>query len=286
MIGITCVGTYWSPWLPYTVASIYPICEKIYIGNAGLDINHPDQQQYLVPLPQVKKMVAEIDVDNKIVVVENFNPSEIAGRPVRMLTQFQAGKQTDPDWFDPRAISFSAALWQAKRDGGKHFMNIHSDEVMYDDNVALLASDGKKGRIAFQYEIARDAFTLSPQQPGAPFDDSVYTFMGVKNFQGLTQGCAPDISWHLVPAYNVHCIHARHANPPGLTDEERYQHYHGRCWFRYYTNEGLWGSELEERAHHTAMDMLTNEARIPPGTFKPPQTIIEGYEKHVRLHHV
>jgi hypothetical protein len=137
-----------------------------------------------------------------------------------------------------------------------------------------------RGYTSNQLETRVDTFHLAPQQPSSPYDDSVF-FYKCHERQIYGGGGSPDINSYRDSCDKVHCIHARTANPPGLTSVEKFLHFYGRIWFSLATNSGLWGAELEKAAEASAKSWLETKTD-QLATIHPPEVVIEGPAAYAR----
>jgi len=263
LVGILSIGTYWSPWFPFCIASIYPICDEIIVVNGGFDLKNPCRDEWNIPLERVSREIATLDVDGKIVEVKDFSLEDIEHK-APLITQAEASKQGMAqtgailvwrgDWYDMRGLGLTLANEVAVKKRADIILKIDSDQVCYKDAIGLRKET--QGLILHQYEFLGDVFHLTEPPPASPWNDSVFTYLA-KAGQYYGGGGAPCIAPATrEPISKYHCAHLRYANPLFSSLEERFQHFFGRLWFAYYTNEGLWGEELDKRASHGATELL------------------------------
>jgi len=246
------VGSYWSPWTPYTIASVYPFVDEIIIVNGGFDLSNPKKDEFTVPLKQLKPCVEDLDIKNKIRVIENHVTGDVA---VKLEVKQQFEGKNAPGWYDQRGLNISLANQVAVENGADVILKIDSDQVCYENLYRMAGME--PGYILYQYEVCIDADHLCPRQPDSPWNDSVFFYEAKKN-QFYGGGGSPDIKAARKFTKEIRCIHARNANPPGLSDEERFQHFYGRRWFSEWTNHGFWGDELKEICEESAKNHLIN----------------------------
>jgi len=67
IVASTCVGTFTSPWLEYTIASIYNVVDEIIVVNGGYDLKNPSIDNK--KLERESKVIKEIDINGKITEV-------------------------------------------------------------------------------------------------------------------------------------------------------------------------------------------------------------------------
>lgn len=250
LTGIVTVGSYYSPWFAPGLASFY-FCDEIIVTNGGYDLSNPKQEEYNVPLKQISRDIADLDVDGKIFEWTGWTVKDLKHDLV-LSTEFQNRENTVPHWADMRGVGLTLALEKAVERGADMILKWDSDQVGFSDCIDLVRN--MKPVNFHQTELVGDYF-LSDPPPASPYNDSVYTFIAERQafFGG---GGAPAITDSRMPTDKHHCLHLRSANPPELSYEEKFAHFYGRCWFRYWTNEGLWADALHERAVKSARDLF------------------------------
>jgi len=288
--GILSVGSYYSPWVPFTLASIYPICDFIVVVNGGYNPKSPNKDEYNIPLEKVSKDIATLDFEGKIIEVKGFSLEDLEHK-VPLMTQAEANKKGlaetgailvwKGNWYDMRGLGLTLANERAVKQGAQMILKIDSDQACYRDVIELRRE--KIGLILHQYEFLGDLFHLAHPPPSSPWNDSVFTYVA-KPGQFYGGGGAPVISTDREPTSNYHCAHLRYANPLFASDEERFEHFYGRLWFAYYTNEGLWGEELKKRAEHGAKELLKrvgkpSDVSAPEVCLTDPVSYIEEIKK-------
>jgi len=278
LAGILTVGTYYSPWIPYTIASIYQICDFMVIVNGGYDIKNPNKNEYNIPLEKVIKDIASLDIKGKIIEIKGFTVEDIEHK-APLMTQAEASKQGmvqtgailvwRGNWFDMRGLGLTLANETAVKRGANMILKIDSDQVCYRDVLSFRAETG--GLIFHQYEFLGDVFHLAEPPPASPYNDSVFSYLA-KRGQYYGGGGAPAIFTEREPTSKYHCAHLRYANPLFSSNHEKFEHFFGRLWFAYYTNEGLWGEELKRRAEHGARELLKRTGK--PSNVAPPDVCL------------
>jgi len=286
LAGILTVGTYYSPWFPFTIASIYPICDFVVVVNGGYDLKNPNKNEYNIPLEKVTKDIASLDIHGKIIEVKNFTIEDIEHK-APLMTQAEASKQGmvqtgailvwKGNWFDMRGLGLTLANETAVKEGASMILKIDSDQVCYKDIIELRTET--QGLILHQYEFLGDISHLSEPPPASPWNDSVFTYRA-KHGQYYGGGGAPAIFTERGPTSKYHCAHLRYANPLFSSEQERFEHFFGRLWFAYYTNEGLWGEELKRRAEYGARELLKRIGK--PSDISPPEICLEDPLNYIR----
>lgn len=278
-IGITTIGTYYSPWFPHTIASIYNHVDEIIVVNGGYDLNNPQRNVINVPLKRASNDIKHLDINGKIFEVTDHNLDEIYHK-AEVTTQFDANRRKKNEgWWDIRGMNMTLAQELAYRLGADWILKIDSDQVCYPDVGRI--KDIKKGLIFHQYEFVGDVMHLDDPGPDSPYNDSVFIYKAKPNgfYHG---GGSPSIFADRIFTDKIHCAHLRYANPTWLSDEEKYEHFFGRAWWRKFTGDGLWGQDLIDNAERTAKHDLNKPNREsdvpPPGVcaYKDPITYIEA----------
>ena len=272
LAGILACGTFYSPWTPFCIASIYDVVDELVIVNGGYDMGSPDINEYNVPLEQVTKDIEVLDVDSKIVEVRDFSIDDL-GHTFEVSTQRRADREGLEEWFDVRGLNITLANELAVAMGATDILKIDSDQVCYSDVTAsnpdivvggehpFNLKQESNGCIFHQTEFVGDCGVglqnyLFLPKPSNAYNDSVFTYRASASDYYLGGG-GPMVG----PRENTnsyHCAHLRHANPAWLSREEKLEHFYGRFWFRYLTNDGLWGDELESAARRSAIEMIAH----------------------------
>jgi hypothetical protein len=290
IIGITSIGTFYSPWFPYTIASIYNICDEIVISNIGFNMNNPQPYQ-LVPLAKVTEEIKRIDVNHKIVELKNFHLDKLSTK-LTLMTQKEANDTNAERWFDIRGVGATAANEEAIRRKADWILKTDTDQACYKDLSNLrhflhvFPANGLKFR---QYEFCGDIggteFYETVPPPG-PYNDSVFIYKAYPG-QYYAGGMAPVLNLPYEDRLSTDVFHAAHlrmCNPIWLTDKEKYEHFYGRAWFRNYTNNyGKFCNELNEQSKKDAYHWLENGHQKltdikPPGVcfYKDPLEYIKN----------
>lgn len=278
-IGITTIGTYYSPWFPYTIASIYNHVDEIVVVNGGFDLSSPKRDVFNIPLKKASNDIKHLDVDNKIFELQSPTLEEIRHK-AEVTTQFDANRRKkDEGWWDVRGVNMTLAQESAVELGAKWILKIDSDQVCY-AGVGKIKNI-KKGLIFYQNEFIGDVMHLADPGPNSPYNDSVFIYEAKpKGF--YHGGGSPAVFADREFTDKIHCAHLRYANPQHLTYEEKYNHFFGRAWWFKFTGEGLWGRILTNMAHFTAINTFNMDKResdvAPPGvcSYRDPRDYIEA----------
>lgn len=275
LTGVTGAGTYYSPWLPYTIASFY-FCDEIVVVNGGFDIKNPQKDVYNVPLKKVSKAISELDVEGKIIEITGFTINDLKRKGV-----FSTEKDhPDGVWFDPRGLNTTLANEIAVKRGAARILKFDTDQVGY-HNAWGVKFDARPSLVLKQYEFVGDVNHLAVPGPDSPYNDSVFSYPA-DDRDWYIGGCAPMLHPDRRVQCEYECAHLRHANPPGLSEKEKFAHFYQRAWFHDWSNSGIWGKELEKRAKAVAEGWLKatgKRSTIPPPevTLMKPREYIEVY---------
>ena len=266
LTGIVTVGTYNSPWFSYGLASFY-FCDEIVVTNGGYDLKKREGK-YNIPLKQVSKDISDLDVDGKVFEWKGWTIKDLK---TKLVLATEKDHPPTSYWADMRGIGLTLAVEKAFERGADWILKWDSDQVGYSNCMDF--KKNPRSVIFNQWEFGGDVYHLAQPGPDSPFNDSVYTFKPQLNdfFGG---GGAPAIHSDRVPCEDHWCAHLRRANPVDLSREQKLEHFYGRSSFRFFTNEGLRGIELDERAKSTALDTLhvtSIASTAKPSTVKPPE---------------
>ena len=278
IVGITTIGTYYSPWFKYTIASIYNHVDEIVVVNGGYNLSNPEKGIFNIPLKRATDDIKHLDINNKIFEITAPTLDEI-NHKAEVTTQFDANRRKkDEGWWDVRGVNMTLAQEIAFELGADWILKIDSDQVCYPDIKQI--KQVKKGLIFYQYEFVHDIMHLADPGPHSPYNDSVFIYESKK--EGFYHGGgSPAVFADREFTDKIHCAHLRYANPKWLTDEEKMAHFFGRAWWFKFTGEGLWGHELTMMAHNTAKNTFTMDKRLsdppPPEVclYKDPKKYIE-----------
>lgn len=286
LVGILSVGSYYSPWTPFTLASIYSVCDLIVVVNGGFDLRDPCPDEWNIPLEKVSQDIAYLDIDEKIIEIKDFTFDDLEHKSM-LMTQVKAAKKDmakvgetlvwSGDWYDMRGLGITLANETAVKKGANMILKIDSDQVCYRDVIGLRRET--KGLILHQTEFLGDVFHLAEPPPASPWNDSVFTYP-VKKGQYYGGGGAPAIFVEREPTSKYHCAHLRYANPLFSTIRERFEHFKGRFIFHLFTNEyGVFCEELFERAEKMARDLLKRVGK--PAEVSPPEVCLEDPLRYI-----
>jgi hypothetical protein len=264
IVGICSIGTYYSPWFPYTLASIYNVCDEIVVTNFGYDISDP-RLHTLVPLQQVSDDIQHLDLDLKVheFVEPDYN-NMITKAP--LMTEREAMLKMAKFWYDLRGLSLTKANEEALKLGADWILKIDSDEALYPDiaHIREHLNNDINGYKFYQYELTGEigkdlpVYRTDPP-PDSPYNDSsfIYKTMPGQWYAGGAAPCLNLIGHDRIDSDIAHCAHLRYANSAYLTEDAKFKHFYERTWFRLYTNQyGRFCDELNAQAKKEAEDFM------------------------------
>jgi hypothetical protein len=270
LTAILSIGSYYSPWFTYGIASIYNHVDEIIVSNVGYDLENPDINK-LVPLDRVTDEIKRLDVNGKIVELRNITPNTPEHKMV-LTSQKIAEQKSIDNWCDVRGLGITSANDEARRRDAEWILKLDSDQACYKDIVNIkryLNSLTFDGIYLHQYEFIGDvpltyykgtpqSFLSSPS-PTSPYNDSMFAY---RAFPGQYYGGGGSPALYLrgqdrIGTGNFHCAHLRQANPTWLTEEEKYLHFYGRYLFAEFTNHyGEFNNELVDKAIALATEKM------------------------------
>lgn len=283
LTGITSIGTYYSPWLSYGLASFY-FCDEIIVVNGGYDLRNPDKNEYNIPLEQVSKDISRLDVAGKVFEWKHWSLNDAKyhklfyhiekDHPLETITPSGAV------WVEIRGLGLTLALEKAIDRGANWILKWDTDQVGYADCINF--KKDLRSITFYQHEfvgdVIGDKYSFRDPLPATPWNDSVFSFQPRKD-QYFLGGGGPMGLPHGSRAWieDYHCAHLRNASPPRLSEAEKFAHFYGRQWFNYMTNHGLWGDELKKVAEAQA------SAKRTGGTLgKPPEAVLSDPLEYIR----
>jgi len=268
LTGIVTIGTYFSPWFGPGLASFYFV-DEIIVVNGGYSLKSPRIDEYNIPLEQVSKEISRLDVEGKVFEWTGWDLGDLKHK---LVLSTEKDHPNVPFWGDMRAVGLTLALEKAVERGADFILKWDSDQCGFRDCIAF--KNNLRSVTFHQVEFVGDKFYIADPPPDSPYNDSVYSFRASRQdfFGG---GGVPALSSVMrnprESTEEYRCAHLRYANPPSFSKEEQFKHLYGRCWFSKFTNEGLRGKELEERARQTALDLLTRKTKL---TGSPPEVCL------------
>jgi len=269
------IGSYYSPWFPYCLASTYGIGDFIVVVNAGFDIKNPDPKEYEVPLERVSRDISELDTEGKVTEVKEFSRLR---HKYPLITQKLANRLKIERWYDTRGMGITLAGDVAYDEGARMVLRMDTDQVCYRDALDLRAvKDGRTAISLYQYEFWGDVYHLADPGPDSPYNDAPYFYPPHESDWCIGAG-SPMIKATRKPCPDIHTAHLRWANPTELTEGEKFQHFRDRAVFRLWTNEyGQFTHDLFKRAEEEARSIMERTGR--PSDVGPPEVCI-----HKRTH--
>lgn len=171
--GITSIGTFYVPWIKYTIKSIYDVCDEIIVVNVGYDLENPKENQF-IKLQQVSDDIKQIDDNGKIIEVNELNV--IHQKP--LMWQKEADSKHVHEWYDIVGLGFTKANEEAYRRGADYILKFDSDQVCYDDvkNIKNLNDNVYFYQYEFAGSIGNDAYFLTNRPDNKPHDNAVYFY--------------------------------------------------------------------------------------------------------------
>ncbi len=231
--AITCCGSYAQPWITHGIAALYNSVDEIIVVNAGIDIMNPSAEK-LVPIPGMKDILGEIDIDKKIVLVENINWKS-------------AGKYISQEREDVRGLNLSIATQLATKQGADWIFKYDTDQVMYPmkrKTLERLARNHEFTGFIF-YEHKDFWVDVRYQRDGPPprseYEDGpkFYKSLDLDIPQTFVGQGAPNIWTHQEHSTEVVSSHLRECFPIGWSVEKMKDAYFQRLWYRYYQSNHL-----------------------------------------------
>jgi hypothetical protein len=269
LVGIMCIGTYYSPWFPYTVASIYHVCDQIVVVNGGYDINNPKDDVYNVPLEKVAEDIKDLDINGKIVQVRDTT-NDGPHRLKNLKTQVQMDNDHDSNAYDIRGFNMSLANTRAMDLGADWILKIDTDQAVYND--ARRIKDHMDSWTFNQYEFCLDIRHLSVPGPTTPYHDSVFTYRPDRADFYNGGGSPAVVHDDRKGTEEFHAAHLRQANPDDITEDEKFQHFRNRAAFSLFTNKyGRWCDELFREAETMANFRMNDGFWKKPSDVPPPE---------------
>jgi hypothetical protein len=195
--------------------------------------------------------------------------------------RYQYKSPSDPSvWYDIRGLNGTLANETAVKLGADWILKIDSDQVCYKDVLSLTPRD--EGITLYQYEFVDDGFHLRNPKPDSPYNDSVFIYKAKKG-QYYGGGMGPQIFTEKKDNPDYHCAHLRYANPIGSTEKEKLDHFFGRFYYTYWTNNGYLGRKLEMKARIKAKIYLKWYVKISRlETFiNPPEVTLTDPLKYI-----
>ena len=183
LAGILTIGTYYSPWFPYNIASMYKFVDSIVVVNAGYDLSNPQPDKYNCAIVKAHDDIKELDLNGKIkeVLISDCTA------PLTTQISINKGKTTGTDI---RGLTMTTATRYATQLGAEWILKTDSDQVLYED-AANIRNDLQSYNF-YQYEFTGDVYHLSQPPPDSPYNDcydiktEILTEDGFKFFRDLS----------------------------------------------------------------------------------------------------
>lgn len=260
LAAIIGIGSFYSPWFPYTLASCH-FCDEIIVVNGGYDLRSPKVDEYSIPIEQASRDISSLNANGKIHEILHTRNDQIASNRLKMGLQLNGNQR---DWYDAAGFNYTLAMQIAKEHGCQWCLKIDSDQVAYVDCARLKTDLLDQSLIAWMYEFHGDVWRLASPGPDFPYNDSIFTH----THEGFYNGHAcPQIKSTRRYCPDIHAAHLRFANPIDATEEEKLEHFQGRIAYNYWLNEGR--TDCLEIAKQSAQDRLRSTGK--PATVNPPE---------------
>ena len=260
LAAIIGVGSFYSPWFPYTLASVH-FCDRIIIVNGGYDLSNPKMDEYNIPLEEATK---DIDMFPSGKIIEfNYVTNDL----IRTEYHRNMGLQTNGNertWYDAAGLNYTFAMQYCREHGIDWCLKIDSDQVAYVDCSRLKTDLSDQSLIAWMYEFQGDIYHQADPGPDFAYNDSIFTHTPEGYYNG--HAC-PQIKSTRRYCPDMHAAHLRFANPIAATETERLKHFQGRIAYNYWLNEAR--TDCLEVAKQSALDRLKTVGK--PATVNPPE---------------
>ncbi len=278
-----------SPWFPYTLASIYNVCDQIVVANNGYDF---DDFPRMKPLEKATECIRHLDVYHKIEELKYVRPGQLAHN-YQVGTQRAANGRRmlggEGNWYDLRGLNLTAANEKAVKLGADWILKIDSDEVCYKDvnlfhDMLRLRWAGTSvfHQLEFAGDVGPDSCFLADPPPASPYIDTVQVYPADPDTWYVGAGAITGPPVDRVPTESFHCAHLREANPWYLSREEKLEHFYGRVLWRLYTNDyGYLNDEIKAEAWVRAEAML-ERAKTPYAGTPPEACFYQNPLEYVR----
>lgn len=273
LTAVYSIGSYWSPWFPFLLASSYFI-DEIIVYNGGYDLKHPNKDEYNVPLEQVSKDISELDSCGKILEITDFRLEDEKRHNFQLLTQKTAENDTSGHWFNVNGLATTLGVQKACERGANWILRADPDQVLYENCRRLKHDLADKDLAAWQYEFKQDIHHLTKPPPDSPYNDTVFTHTAEPDDYYGGAG-SPHIHSTRYGCDQINCGHFRMANPDGLTDAEKLKHFTDRMLMRLFFNQYAdFTPELFERAEHDGRAALEDWVNLRESDVQPPEVTL------------
>lgn len=174
IVATVSIGTFWQPWLPYGIASIYNLVDKIVITNSGY--NFPFFNKDNVPLEELGEMIKEIDCNGKIEEIKGIEFSEWERKLDPAVSKQEPFRFTKANT-GIRALGTSACVnIVVEKYKPEHILHFDSDQVFFNNLKNITEYKGK----GCQFWLIQ-AYSVSPwhctkEHVDASFSDGPHFF--------------------------------------------------------------------------------------------------------------
>jgi len=265
--SILCTGTYYSPWFPYAIASIYKKSDKIIVVNAGHYLYNFNRGVWNIPLTRASDEIKFLDVNGKVLEIKNAlfdNSFTNLPRKYPVLTQVEMRTAKDIYNYDVRGIVMSIATRAAFLSNADWVHKIDHDQVMYNDWNKYNGGS----YMSYQYEFGNRVEDLTFVDMSEPFNDGTFTYKPYEEdwYQGsgspaLKSGGENE----RLKQEKFHSAHLRYCKPLICNDEEWRQHlYEFLLWRDYNNYVGVFNENLKKRVNDSIDKTLKEYAVVYP----------------------
>tara|TARA_Y100000310_G_scaffold274686_1_gene290841 strand:- start:1043 stop:1906 length:864 start_codon:yes stop_codon:yes gene_type:complete len=260
--AITCCGCYEQPWIRQGIAALYNAVDEIVVVNSGIDINNPDPD-VVIPIPGIKEYLKTIDINNKIIVVENVDWES-------------AGRQVQKNREDVRGLNLTLATQTATERGADWIFKYDTDQVMYPVKRNTLYKLTQIGHSGYIFWEIKDFWVDPRLQRTAPpagkdYSDGPKFYKSLDDQWFVGQG-APTTWTEQIHSMDVVSSHVRECFPLDWTVEQKKRGYYERLWYRYYQANYL--GEFKNKKDPVSLEVIDKECRSRvEGWYNTPRSI-------------
>jgi hypothetical protein len=274
VVSTMCTGTYYSPWFPYALASVYNRSDEIIVVNAGHDLKNFKRDVWYIPTQRVTDEIKYLDVNGKIKEIKELSLVDIPfNYPI--MTQLEMNNVKDIHNFDVRGIVMTLATRAAYRSGADWVHKIDHDQVMYNDWDKYEGGSYMAYQYEFGYMIQNPTYVTDSE----PFNDGTFTYKPYEEdwYQGsgspaLKPGM-PDNNRVKSPKF--HCAHFRYCQPLICSNEEWIELLYNYLLWRDYNNYvGVFDDALGGEVLNSLVEAVRHYKRDYPKSLQELPSIV------------